>query len=168
MRLLQSSMIKDIDEFAESVLGIAPFDLIKRSGEAVARAVRELTPPGAKVLILAGKGNNGADGYAAACRLISDYSVVVSDVFSAGQRTAGGRAHLEEYLSLGGRVEKGVDYSLLEGADCIVDAIFGTGFSGKLTEKLSRLAGAINLSGAKKVAVDIPLGVNADDGSIEG
>ncbi|MBR5242506.1 MAG: hypothetical protein IKV20_05145, partial [Clostridia bacterium] len=84
-------MIPEIDKYAEEALSLSTKVLMQRAGSAVARAVRELTPMGASVLILAGKGNNGGDGYAAACELLGEYSVLVADVFSMGQRSECGR-----------------------------------------------------------------------------
>ena len=54
----------------------------------------------------------------------------------------------------------------IKSADLIVDAIFGTGFVGEPPSELLPLAEAVNASSASKIAVDIPLGVNAFDGSI--
>ena len=166
MELSLSCMIKEIDEYAKETLGIPEASLIRRSGEAVARAVRELTPPGGSVVILAGKGNNGADGYAAARALLSEYSVTVLDVFSAGQRSEGGKEVLEEYKRSGGEPIMGIDEDKILSADCIVDAVLGTGSVGAYTSPLPELIRLVNRSHARKVAVDLPLGVNADDGSV--
>lgn len=166
MELASASMIPKIDKFAEQTLGIPATELMRRSGEAVARAVRELVPVGSLVLILAGKGNNGGDGYAAACELMGEYAVTVVDVFTSGQRSEAGKFWLESYKNLGGRLLEGINTYSLDSAAVVVDAIFGTGFSGEVSEDMRKLSAAIRDSLAKKIAVDIPLGVNADDGSI--
>ena len=102
MKLARSSLISEIDRFAESELGIPTVDLIKRSGDAVARVVADYTPKGSHVIIFAGKGNNGADGYAAACNLMNDYEVTVFDVFGEGQKSAGGKHFLALFAENGG------------------------------------------------------------------
>ena len=159
-------MISKIDSYAENTLGIPTLTLMHRSGEAVARAVREVTPMGAKVLILAGKGNNGGDGYAAASLLLGEYDITVMDVFSAGQRSDAGNFFLSKYKELGGNIVAGVDEALVIEASVIVDAIFGTGFSGEVSEQIKVLSSLIRRSHARKIAVDVPLGVNADDGTL--
>ncbi len=171
MKLAVSSLISDIDIFCANRLGISVKSLMQKAGEAVADAVRKRVPEGKSVLILAGKGNNGGDGYAAAVSLMKDYDVTVYDIFNAGQKTEEGRYFLDKYTSEGGVVIPfdGVD-SIRENirtAGGIVDAIFGTGFAGEMPENLRPLAIAVREAvGAHKIAVDMPLGINPDDGSV--
>ena len=167
MKLVSPDMRPKIDEFAINKLGITEIELMRRSGDAVARAVRELSE-GEEILILAGKGNNGGDGYAMGAMLSDAFSVSVLDVFSAGQRSDAGNYWLNrarecgvEFLSFENAPER------IKNASCIVDAIFGTGFSGKVPQSLGALAALINNSAAKVVAVDVPLGVNAYDGTLD-
>lgn len=165
MKLALPSQIKKIDAFAIESLGIPAVELMGRSGRAVAEAVRALAPRGGSVVILAGKGNNGGDGYAAACELNSEYRVKLIDVFSAGQRTEEGRYYLDKFALIGGCICTPGEIESIA-ADVIVDAIFGTGFLGEPPESLSILADLVEASNAKKIAVDVPLGVNADNGSV--
>ena len=172
MKLARSELITEIDAYAQNVLGISVMTLMERSGEAVASVVRHRVKPGGKVIILAGKGNNGGDGYAAAINLMKDYDVKVIDVFDAGQRTEEGRHFLEQYKSLGGSLEALVltedKKEEIRRSDCIVDAVFGTGFRGEIPELVKELSIVISESlGAQKIAVDVPIGVDADDGSVE-
>ena len=170
MKLAFAEQIRKIDSFAINTLGIPAEVLMGRSGSAVAREVRSLSGIGDRVVILAGKGNNGGDGYAAACELLADRDVLVYDVFSAGQKSPEGNHYLFLYKSLGGRVlPPEIDdgfVSNINGAAVIVDAIFGTGASSSIPEHILSFAEIIGRSPAKRVAVDVPLGVNADDGSV--
>ncbi len=171
MKLVTSSQISEIDVYAKNTLGLPMEELISRAGRAVARAVAERIEKGGHVVILAGRGNNGADGYAAAIELMRDYEVTVYDVFQAGQKSDAGRFFLEAFKSAGGLVlpltEEEESRMNLAGASCIVDAIFGTGLRGEIPENLRRLAKAVKAAvGVQKIAVDVPLGVNADDGSV--
>lgn len=163
-------MIKDIDNFAKTALSIPIEGLMERSGEAVARAVRKKAPKGAHVVFLAGCGNNGGDGYAAATKLMNDYRVEIYDVFSKGQKSDAGKFWLSEYINLGGSVINGLPSKnkLSDETDVLVDAIFGTGFSGNVPAEIIELSRHINtLSKLCVIAVDIPLGVSADDGTVE-
>ena len=170
MKLALSSQIKTIDSYAINTLGIPAEELMGRSGKAIAKAVREYVSDGKNILILAGKGNNGGDGYAAACLLQNEYFVKIIDLFSAGQKTAEGKHYLEKYLSQGGKIISGDDRedinASIESADVIIDAIFGTGFLGSPPQSLAPIANAVNSSPAVKIAADVPLGINADDGSV--
>ena len=171
MKLATSSMIKCIDEFSEKELGIPIKILMDKSGEAVAKVVRARAPKNKYIVILAGKGNNGGDGYAAAVKLMEEYDITVYDIFSSGQKGDAGKEFLAEYKEKGGNV---VNFSATEeilshikNAGCIVDAIFGTGFHGEMPEDLRPLAITIRESvEAQKIAIDVPLGIDADNGSV--
>ena len=138
MKLATSDMIAEIDAFLKNELGIPTSALMEKSGEAVARVVREKVLRGKEVVILAGKGNNGGDGYAAATKLMQDYTVTIYDIFSQGQKNEEGKHFLDEFLERGGKI---INFeptpeiiSHIKGAGCIVDAIFGTGFHGEVPE----------------------------------
>ena len=62
MKLVTPSQIPEIDAYAKNKLGIPMQELIARAGRAVAKVIRERIPAGGRVVILAGRGNNGADG----------------------------------------------------------------------------------------------------------
>lgn len=171
MELATSGMIPLIDRYAEEELNIPTAELMGRSGAAVAAAIRELAPKNKPVIILAGRGNNGGDGYAAAVNIFGEYEVTVCDVFSAGQKSDAGRYFMQKYLVLGGKKLnfQPSDEMLRQigNAGCIVDAIFGTGFKGEMPDILKPLAAAVNEAvGALKIAVDVPLGIDADSGRV--
>ncbi len=171
MKLALSGMISEIDAYCESTLGISIVTLMQKAGSVIADVVRTRVEKGKRVVILAGKGNNGGDGYAAATMLMNEYKVKVYDIFSAGQKSDAGRYFLNKYLECGGEV---VNYACTKEiiddictSCCIVDAIFGTGFKGEMPEELRILSVKVREAvGVYKIAVDVPLGVNPDDGSI--
>jgi len=171
MKLATSDMIREIDSYSQNKLGITVKELIKRSGEAVAAAIRERAPKNKELVILAGKGNNGADGYAAATMLQDEYSITVYDVFGVGQKSTEGKEYRELYISRGGRIldfsESPENLSQIKNAGCIVDAVFGTGFHGEMPESIRPLAITVREAvEAEKIAIDVPLGINADNGSV--
>ncbi len=172
MLLALSNKISEIDRYSAQNLGLSLHTLMGRSGEAVAAAVRDMLKPPARIVILAGKGNNGGDGYAAACILGRDYDVTVYDVFSAGQKSEQGRAYLEKFKNGGGRVENfTADEAVIadiKSADCIIDAVFGTGYRGDPPECVRTLCRIVNESVRPlKIAIDVPMGINADNGSVD-
>ena len=63
MKLALSSMIPAIDAFCAEKLGIPTLELMRKSGKAVADAVRARVHSGGNIVVLAGKGNNGGGGY---------------------------------------------------------------------------------------------------------
>lgn len=168
MKLVAPEIIRRIDRFAEERLGISTLTLMERSGEAVRLCAKRLLPNGGRVAVLAGKGNNGGDGYAFAVLCGEEFDLTVYDVFSSGQRSEAGKHFLNEYVRGGGKLSYGIPKeNELSSFDLIVDAIFGTGMSGELSDELSVLAERINSLGKKVLAVDIPLGVDGEWGRAE-
>ncbi|MBN6056955.1 NAD(P)H-hydrate dehydratase [Nonomuraea sp. RK-328] len=116
---------------------------------------------GSRVTLLVGSGDNGGDAlYAGA--LLARRGARVEAVL-AGSRTH--EAGLEAFLLAGGR-EAGP--GAIEWADLIVDGLVGIGVSGALREPYWGLATAANAAAAPTVAVDVPSGVDASSGRVEG
>lgn len=145
--LFDADGIRAVDRWAIDELGIAGADLMEAAGTALAEAVAGLSPRG-PVRIVCGKGNNGGDGLVAARHL----------------RRLGFEV---EALELA-KDEPGDLDAWLEGSGAVVDAIFGTGFSGAAREPAAGAIEAINRCGAPVVACDIASGVDASSGEIEG
>ena len=119
---------------------------------------------GRRVVILVGSGNNGGDAlYAGA--LLARRGARVDAVLLDPERThAGGLAAL---LGAGGRtIADGAGE--MAGAELVLDGIIGIGGTGGLREPAAALAQAAADSGALVVAVDIPSGVAADTGVVDG
>jgi hydroxyethylthiazole kinase-like uncharacterized protein yjeF len=123
--------------------------------------------PGARVVVLAGSGDNGGDALYAGARLASRGAVVLAV-------TAGSRVHEEGATALraaGGRLASPDDAAVpaaLGAADLIMDGLLGIGGHGGLREPQASLAGLAVRSPAVVVAVDLPSGVDADTGVVEG
>ena len=170
MLLATSRVIRDTDTYAVKTAGIAITELVDRSGRAVAQAVRSHVPTGGRVVILAGAGNNGADGYAAARHLMPDYDVCVIDTSNGDPRTDGAKWAKDAFMSARGDVRSLAcctdGLSDLFACDCLIDAIFGTGFHGDVPPRLAALTAPWQASHAYKIAVDIPLGVIADTAEV--
>ncbi len=171
MKLALSKAISEIDRYCIEKLGIPMAELMRRSGHAVTEVLRANVPSGTSVVVLAGKGNNGADGYAAACELMCDYDVTVIDIFGIGQKSDAGKQFALNFENRGGKI---LTYaptdelsSVIKNSDAVIDAVFGTGFHGEMPEEVRPLAITVRETvEAFKLAVDVPLGINADDGSV--
>lgn len=152
-------------------LGIKRLVLMENAGSAVAGAVKERINTG-KVVILAGKGNNGGDAFVAA-RHLSGYDVRVillgrkADIktpeavqnWNALEKTSIPLTQVSD--------SKVLDRKLIENADIIIDGIFGTGVRGKIREPESTAIDLINSSGAFVLSVDVPSGFDPDGGKFE-
>ena len=166
--------ISKIDEYAEKELNISAKTLMGRAGDAVAQEALVMTEgeKSPRITVLCGGGNNGGDGYAAALTLKRNGALLtVIDVFSSGQRTYAGKYYLSEYENTEGvyklsELSDGELFSIFSHSDLIIDAILGTGAKKDLSDTLCALADAVNASGARVLAVDVPLGVSALDGTL--
>ncbi|MER6943574.1 NAD(P)H-hydrate dehydratase [Nonomuraea sp. NPDC000554] len=116
---------------------------------------------GSRVLVLVGSGDNGGDALYAAARLARRGAR--AEAVLAGSRTH--QAALEAFLAAGGRV---ADAHAIEHADLVIDGLVGIGAAGALREPYAGLAAAANAAPAMVVAVDVPSGVDAGTGVVEG
>ncbi|MEM2795412.1 MAG: NAD(P)H-hydrate dehydratase, partial [Thermofilaceae archaeon] len=174
MRVLTSLDLSIFDDNSE-YLGVSRLQLMENAGAAVARHVKSRLK-GEKILILCGPGNNGGDGMVAARHLAPFARVTVALLARAEAiRTREARANFEALRSMASTVELVVDPcaerapALLESADVIIDAIFGTGLKSEVRGPYRRAIEAVNNSGSMlKVAVDVPSGLDADTGEVLG
>ncbi|MFC4245445.1 NAD(P)H-hydrate dehydratase [Natribaculum luteum] len=154
-----------VDENA-AALGVTRKQLMESSGNAVARVVRRVVDPGARVAIVAGRGNNGGDAFVAA-RFLAEYDVTT--LLLGRAETIGTAIARENWAALEAgeydtrEVTDSSAFSLPD-ADVIVDAMLGTGISGDLREPAATAARAIDEADATVVAVDVPSGFDADAG----
>ena len=129
---------------------------------------------GARVVVLAGSGDNGGDALYAGARLARRGAAVTA--IAAGSTVhAGGTAALRQ---AGGRVTDDTGDAaaaliaqLITGADLIVDGLLGIGGRGGLRDPFASLAAAAERArqaGATVVAVDLPSGIDADTGAVDG
>jgi NAD(P)H-hydrate epimerase len=163
--MITAERMAAVDENA-AALGVPRKQLMESSGNAVATEVRETVPPGSSVAIVAGRGNNGGDGFVAA-RFLSAYDVTVH-LLGRPESIATDIAR-ENWAALQAaeidtHVVKDSQALALGSPDCLVDAILGTGVSGALREPEATAATAVNDSAATTVSVDVPSGVDADTG----
>jgi NAD(P)H-hydrate epimerase len=153
------------DAWAIDDQGTPSLDLMERAGAGLARAVADLAGPG-PVRIVIGKGNNGGDGLVAARLLRGEgREVDVLSVAPLGELRGDARANLER---LPGDAPEPFEAARLEGAGAVVDALLGTGFSGAPREPVAGAIAAINAQAAPVVACDVPSGVDASTGEVEG
>ncbi|MDF9745826.1 NAD(P)H-hydrate dehydratase [Natrinema salsiterrestre] len=154
-----------VDENA-AALGVPRKQLMESSGHAVAREVRAIADPGARVVVVAGRGNNGGDAFVAA-RFLDEYDVTTLLLGRAeliGTEIARENWDALERADYDTREVTDSSGVALPEADVVVDAMLGTGISGELREPAATAAAAINEADATVVAVDVPSGFDADAG----
>jgi NAD(P)H-hydrate epimerase len=119
-------------------------------------------------LVVCGGGNNGGDGFVIA-RELHRSGVEVAVVATKDEYSGDPATNLAALRGLGLKVEGPERLGeLLDGADLVVDALLGTGFSGAVREREADLIRRINASGTAVVAVDITSGVDGSTGEVTG
>ena len=182
--LYDAEGMRSVDRWAIDDQGVDSLELMESAGRAVAEAVARLAPQG-PVRVVCGKGNNGGDGLVAA-RLLREmgFEAEVLLLWPADELSDDAEANLKRLQADGdGGVrslpspvretanaagDEGDVGALLAGSGAVVDAIFGTGFSGAPREPAAAAIDAMNDCGAPVVACDLASGVDAATGEVAG
>jgi len=130
-------------------------------------------PLDARAVVVCGAGNNGGDGFVVARHLLARGAEVQVFLTGSSERVTGeSRINHDSFIDLGGELAElpqGAPLepleAALEHADFVVDALFGTGLDRPIQGHLADVIAAINRSDARRVALDIPSGLDADSGA---
>ena len=177
MKLLTARQMRDLDRRAIEEFAVPGVVLMENAGRATAElAGRHFAAafPG-PVLVLCGKGNNGGDGYVVARHLANRGWRVETLVLARRDAICGDAAiHLEILLRSQAAVEFIAEPEALASAlgrcapQLIVDALLGTGLGSEVKGPFRQAVDWINGTGLPVVSVDIPSGLDADSGRIQG
>ncbi|HLH67193.1 MAG TPA: NAD(P)H-hydrate dehydratase [Solirubrobacteraceae bacterium] len=169
--LPDASQQRAIDEWAIARCGIPSLALMERAGAGLAALVQARAPAG-RVVVVAGKGNNGGDGLVAA-RLLRAARREVDVLLLDDPDLLAGDARVN-LRRLSGAPPRPFEPAALAGASVIVDAILGTGAAGAprppAAEAIQAVADAAGAGAASPlvIACDIPSGVDASSGEVAG
>lgn len=161
--LLDVRQMGDADRLSVDA-GVSAFELMANAGACVAHAIvtRWTSRP---LLVLCGPGNNGGDGFVTA-QVLADAGWPVRVAMFGSRDDLKGEAHrhAERWQ---GNVEA-LDPGVLEGAELIVDALFGAGLSRALSGAALETLAAADRGDAPIIAIDVPSGVMGDTGAVMG
>jgi hydroxyethylthiazole kinase-like uncharacterized protein yjeF len=144
--------------------GTPGFALMLSAGQAVAEAAMELVEEGA-ILVVAGPGNNGGDGFVAAAELAArgrEVSVILLCERDSLQGDAASAARGWKHPVLP------FNPQAIGKPALIIDALFGAGLDRPVTGEPHDVIEAINANGAPVLAVDLPSGINGTSGAVMG
>lgn len=177
--MLTRQQVRQIDKTAIDTLGVPGVILMENAGRQCADNIQHVLKSRQldSVVVLAGSGNNGGDGYVLARHLqLRGYKVKTLIVAPRQKISGDAKVNLDALEALEGDVEF-VDQpraetlsEILTEFDVIVDAVGGTGITGSLRGILAQAVKQINIAGESKyvVAVDIPTGLDCDTGDADG
>lgn len=178
MKAYTPANMRAADKYAIETLKIPGVVLMDRAADALLAALSDYIGKGKKYVVLCGKGNNGGDGYALSVKLSEMFENTVC-ISLFGKPESSDARHFfalcerccDRALPLS-LLDAGKDYSLcienIKSADVIIDAVFGTGFSGKIDAGsiCAELIALSNKCGCAKLSADIPSGACALSGCI--
>ncbi len=178
--LMTAAEMRAADLAIARALGVPTLRLMESAGRGIADVVRrEIAGASGEVVIVCGGGSNGGDGFVAA-RHLADAGTRVRVLLTVPRAkiqgdAAAALAALDETGVVpiedgSGWVDAAAWRPRLGGARvaAVVDALFGTGFRGPVRDVPAAAIAAMNAAGGRKIAVDIPSGLDADTGRAAG
>lgn len=177
MKLVTSKEIRALEAQAMTQCKIPGVVLMENAGLAVLAAGQELVGDyrGKRVVVLAGTGNNGGDGLVVARHIANRGGE--AEVFLLGTPDASrsdARTNYDILVAMGVSIQElswdvlASLATLLRTAHLIVDALYGTGFAGQITDLAAAVVHCVNGAGRPVLAVDVPSGLIADTGEVLG
>lgn len=157
-----AEQMRTIDRIASEKYGIPSIVLMENAASACVREIEHFN----SFTILCGKGNNGGDGMAIARMLINKGKNVKIYAVLGTEFLNDALINYDILKKIGAEVK--TDLSELEKdlltADCVIDAIFGTGTRGEIRELVRGVIESVNRYGKFVLSVDVPSGINSDTG----
>ncbi len=178
MKLATADQMQDLDRRAIEECGIPGIVLMENAGRSAAELLVDYFPEiqDGWVAVLAGRGNNGGDGFVIA-RHLKNWGIRTTVYLLASLDDVHGDAltNLQIWVNMGGElaeiIDKG-DFAKIKrevsGVSLIVDAILGTGLNSEVRDHLKNVISFINSLPQPVMAVDIPSGLDATTGRVLG
>ena len=169
VRPLSRTEIRQVDQTAIETYGIPGIVLMENAGRGAAEVIDQVAPSG-PITILAGRGNNGGDGYVIARHLeLSGHQVRVLSVVDLDKLQGDAQVNAEIAIRAGITVQVVTDGQQIErclsGTSTVVDCLLGTGAQGPLR---GLYAVAVEIANSqpnvRRIAIDIPTGLDCDRG----
>jgi hydroxyethylthiazole kinase-like uncharacterized protein yjeF len=177
MKILTAAEMKEVDRLTTARYRVASLALMESAGRSVAEFIQQRFPNLAprRIMVLCGKGNKGGDGFVVA-RHLRKTGAKPELYFIGNPREAKGDAatNLRRWKKIGKLQNDSALYpeffSKLPRGSIIIDALLGTGVRDSVDGRLREIIRAVNERerGIFVVSVDIPSGVQADSGEVEG
>jgi NAD(P)H-hydrate epimerase len=168
---LSRDEVRAVDQRAVEDFNMPSILLMENAGRGAADVLESQGIQG-PIVVCAGKGNNGGDGFVMARHLENRGHDVLVLLFSDPEKLQGDAAVNFQILTAAktpievwlGDINTDKLSNQLLGAAWIVDALLGTGTRGQIREPFVSIIAAINRSSAKVLAVDLPSGMDCDSG----
>jgi len=177
-QIVNAQEMRQLDRLTIEEKNITSYDLMKKAGTAIFHHVYhpDNSDLNGTYLIVAGTGNNGGDALIVADMLFSEGAKV--RVIIVGEETNQSEESIQAYQEV---IHKGIPIlrvldteqisdaeEWIEEASTVIDGLFGIGLSRPIEGVFTDIINLINLSYARVISIDIPSGINADNGLVMG
>ncbi len=176
MRLVTAAEMRAIDRHAIDTVGIPGLVLMENAGLKVLFTLEKCLGglKGKRFTIICGKGNNGGDGLVVARHLHNNHLPLhVFLVYPPEELSADARTNLailrqsgHQPIVMAGTEDLERLRIALEFSDCVIDALFGTGFAGEIEGYPREVVAIANEGNLRRVAIDVPSGLEATTGHV--
>jgi ADP-dependent NAD(P)H-hydrate dehydratase / NAD(P)H-hydrate epimerase len=176
VKILGGAAMREADRRTSEEYGLPGAVLMETAGLRVVEFIITRLKHEGSIVVLAGPGNNGGDGFVIA-RLLkrAGYDVTVWSTNKQGTYRGDAAINEKYYLKEGysikrlvGKVELDQFKQELQGTGLVVDALLGTGVDREVAGLTAEVVQAVNMAPVSVLSVDIPSGVNADTGELLG
>jgi len=174
MKVSSVEEIRDLDKGAIEKFKTPDTILMENAGQAVYFVIHsEFGIEGKRFIVFCGIGNNGGDGFVVARKLLSNGGLVTVFLLGDSEKLTGcAKVNFEILSTFPIQIERLTSVEQLTSpllyCNAVVDAIFGTGLTRDVGGTYKEVIELINESDATTFSVDIPSGVNGDNGQIMG
>ncbi|MCR5736765.1 MAG: NAD(P)H-hydrate dehydratase [Eubacterium sp.] len=162
--IVSGTDMKKVDQHTIQEVGIPSLVLMERAAYSVFQVIKENEKKNESIMVVASVGNNGADGLAIGRMLFLDgYNICIY--------VLGNVEKASEEFQTQWKICKKLNVPFvkqMKNVDVIVDAVFGVGLSRDVSGEFAKVIEEINQSKARVYAVDIPSGIDADNGTVRG
>ncbi|MCR4719840.1 MAG: NAD(P)H-hydrate dehydratase [Firmicutes bacterium] len=165
MKICTVSQMREADRTASEKYGIPSIVLMENAALSCVSEVGGFD----SFVVLCGKGNNAGDGLSIARHLINTGKKVKVYLLFGNSFSGDARTNFEilknmsvQFFSL----SNGDIQNDIKASDCVIDAIFGTGLRGEISEDILKVFDAVNSFSNYVLSVDVPSGIDADSGKV--
>src|SRR5271157_5857389 len=164
LELLTAEEMSRAEQVAAAA-GLATLTMMENAGRSVAEEVVRRYPRGSRVVVLCGPGNNGGDGFVCA-RYLRERGYQVRLALLGRQEDL--RRDPKEMARRWDEAIEPMTPQCLEGAQIVVDAIYGTGLRDQVGGAVAQMIEEVTTRSLPVISVDVPSGIDATGGEVKG
>jgi hydroxyethylthiazole kinase-like uncharacterized protein yjeF len=163
-RVFSAAQVRELERLAIDTCGVTDYELMCRAAAAALRVLRRRWPEARSIVVVCGAGNNAGDGLVLARLAQAEGLAADVQVLVPPERFQGAAAQAAADCRAAGIALTRFTADALGGADVVIDALLGTGLARPVDDDFRAAIDAIDGAGVPVLALDLPSGLDADNG----